>query len=272
MSLGPFVLRLLEEPPFRLVVRKIVEALPFSSSTKAHWDAVPKSPYLNGMLAAAVLAKGDGIHSISCIEFGVAGGAGLLAMQRHARMISRELGIKIEVYGFDTGKGMPQPVDYRDHPGAWIAGDYPMDQDELRKRLDANTRLMLGNVRDTLRRFDPAPIGFISFDLDYYSSTVDAFEVFKAPHLRMVFLYFDDICLPWSHQFAGERLAIDEFNRQQADIKIDLWHDLTTVHRPFFDSGWLRQMYVAHDLQRVPPQRMSIESLPLIPAKNLSAQ
>lgn len=251
MSLKSFALRFIEEPPFRLIVHNIVAALPFSCSTKAHWDATARPHYFNGILAAAELAKRDGIRSISCIEFGVAGGAGLLAMQQHAEVISLELSIEIVVFGFDTGKGMPRPVDYRDHPDAWIAGDYPMDEVELRKRLTSKTRLVLGNVRETLRGFNPPPVGFVSFDLDYYSSTICAFEIFGAPHLKTVFLYFDDTCLPWCHRFAGERLAIDEFNRDSLDTRIDHWYDLTTRHRPFFEANWLRQMYVAHDLANV---------------------
>ena len=45
---------------------------------------------------------------------------------------------------------------------------------------------MLGPVAETLSGFiaDPpveAPVGMISFDLDYYSSTVEAFDIFKLP-------------------------------------------------------------------------------------------
>src|ERR1700686_1864305 len=100
-----------------------------------------------------------------------------------------------------------------------------MDEVELRKRLTSKTRLVLGNVRETLRGFHPPPVGFVSFDLDYYSSTMCAFEVFNAPHLKTVILYFDDTCLPWCHRFAGERLAIDEFNRDSLDTRIDHWYD-----------------------------------------------
>src|SRR6266851_7746170 len=53
---------------------------------------------------AAVLAKRLGYPRISVIEFGVAGGNGLVNLEWHAREISRWLSIGIDVYGFDTGK------------------------------------------------------------------------------------------------------------------------------------------------------------------------
>ena len=34
---------------------------------------------------------------------------------------------KIDVYGFDTGVGLPKPVDYRDSPNLFSENDFPMD-------------------------------------------------------------------------------------------------------------------------------------------------
>lgn len=62
---------------------------------------------------------------------------------------------------------------------------------------------MIGNVSDTVKtfveEFDPAPIGFIAFDLDYYSSTKAALQLLEQPHERFlprVFCYFNDIVGP----------------------------------------------------------------------------
>jgi len=63
-----------------------------------------------------------------------------------------------------------------------------------------------------------APLGFVSFDLDYYSSTKAAFALFEGPasaHLPRVYCYFDDVCsnaLGCMTEHLGELLAIREFN------------------------------------------------------------
>ncbi len=51
-----------------------------------------------------------------------------------------------------------------------------------------------------------------------------AFRLFDHPDkqiLNRVLLYFDDVDLDFCHKFAGELLAINEFNDQQQDVKID---------------------------------------------------
>ena len=178
--------------------------------------------------------------AISVIEFGVAGGDGLLALEREAEAVEKELGVSIRVYGFDNGPaGLPAFIgDHRDHPDKWKPGDFPMDEPLLRSRLGRRTTLVLGNVEETVPRFfdDPSvpPVGFIAFDLDLYSSTASALRILSMPGKRTldhVALYFDDIEHSISHHFAGELLAIDEFNRANAQVKIDRWRGIRTTGR-----------------------------------------
>ena len=72
----------------------------------------------------------EGIPAISAIEFGVAGGSGLLALEREAAAVEAELGVAIKVYGFDNGPaGLPEFIgDHRDHPDKWRPGDFPLDE------------------------------------------------------------------------------------------------------------------------------------------------
>jgi len=217
---------------------------------------VERPYYLCGILAAADLAKSSGIDSIYVVEFGVARGNGLLAMQECAQMVEKETGVSLKVVGFDSGFGLPSVRgDYRDHPDKWLAGDYPMDEEWLRARLLPSTELILGDVRQTVPEFvesQHCPLGFLAMDLDLYSSTKHALEILRLPNsqrLRRVFLYFDDIFLPENHRFAGERLAIEEFNLENHNVKIDRWHSL--CDRIFRDYRWIQQMYVAHDLAAI---------------------
>jgi hypothetical protein len=251
-----FLLRMLEEQPFRLLVRTIVKRLPLGVRTYERWDAVDRPQYLTGMLTAADLAREGGIDSIYVAEFGVARGHGLLAMQSYAQLIEKETGVSLKVVGFDTGSGLPPARgDFRDHPDKWAEGDYPMDEAWLRARLLPGSELILGDVRQTVPEFmkrQVCPLGFLAMDLDFYSSTKQALEILRLPNrqmLRRVFLYFDDIFLTENHRFAGERLAIEEFNSESEFVKIDRWYSL--CGRIFRDLRWVQQMYVAHDLAAI---------------------
>jgi hypothetical protein len=252
-----FLLRLLEEQPFRLISRTVIKRIPVGLRTQERWDAVDRPQYLSGMLAAADLAKECGLGSIYAAEFGVARGNGLLTMQDCARMVEKETGVEIKVVGFDTGSGLPpaDSPDFRDHPDKWAAGDYPMDEPWLRAQLFSGTELILGDVRQTVPAFvkrQTCPLGFLAMDLDLYSSTKHALEILRRPDtqmLRRTFLYFDDIFLPENHRFAGERLAIEEFNDETQFVKIDRWHSLS--NRIFRDYRWIQQMYIAHDLAAI---------------------
>lgn len=177
-----------------------------------------KPEYIWGVLQGAALGKVLGFERISVIEFGVAGGRGLLAMEQAAEMVERMVGgIQIDVYGFDAGKGLPKPQDYRDLPNLFFDGQFSMDRNQLERRL-RRAQLKLGFVEDTIPIFldsNPAPIAFVSMDLDLYSSTKTALKIFEADErflLPRVLCYFDDILGYTYSEYNGERLAISEFN------------------------------------------------------------
>lgn len=196
--------------------------------------AVERPEYAFCVLQSAQLASRLGFAEMSVIEFGVAAGQGLLALERHSKEIGNSLGIKIHVYGFDTGTGLPEPVDYKDLPYHWQHGFYAMNEEKLRQRLQ-DAELILGNVGKTITSFcnrtDIAPIGAVMFDLDFYSSTVEAFKIFNIDQKKIlprVYCYFDDIIGGEGElycQFTGERLAIREFNDANTKKKIaDLYY------------------------------------------------
>jgi hypothetical protein len=252
------------EPPLRSLIWILLFLLPVTVRWKAHWGAAPMAQYLVGVLAAADHARRQGVEAISVIEFGVATGAGLRLLERHAAAVERATGVRIAVYGFDTGSGLPTLIgDYRDHPDTWRPGDYSMAGSGLAETLTSRTTLVLGDVAATVPRFvaegAAPPIGFIAFDLDLYSSTREALKVLALSGKRTlsrVFLYFDDICNTASHSYAGERLAIREFNDANASVKIDRWYDVD-LWRPFADrQPRLRQMFIAHDLEAISRSRV----------------
>ena len=251
------VTRLAEEPPFRLLSYFFVRRLSRSVDVIDRWGAVERPNYFAGVLAAARLAKADGIPEISVIEFGVAGGSGLVRLQEYADLIEAQTKVTIRVFGFDTGEGLPTLCsDYRDHPDQWRPNDYKMDIPKLRARLTDRTRLYLGNIANTAKEFianEHPPIGFAACDVDLYSSTQDVLKVFTQPGskmLRRVFMYFDDLDFVFNHRFAGEWLAIDEFNKDNPLLKIDVWRGVKKG-RVFADQTWLEKMFVVHDLSAI---------------------
>jgi hypothetical protein len=225
-----------------------------SIHTRMRYDITPQPWYAYGVYQSAMLAKALGLPAISAIELGVAGGRGLVALEQLAETIEREVGVQIAVYGFDSGKGMPPPIDYRDLPHVWGTGFYAMDEAALRARL-RRAQLVLGDVSETipalLARADLAPLGFVAFDLDYYSSTKASFALFDGPartHLPRVYCYFDDITGPefaCMNPFVGELAAIEEFNAERARQKISPLVGLRVERvKP---ARWNEQIYVFHD-------------------------
>lgn len=192
---------------------------------------------------------------VSAIEFGCGGGNGLLNAETHILELEKIFPVKFELYGFDTGEGLPPPKDYRDFPHYFRSGNFKMDAQQVRSRLN-RAKLIIGNVKDTCGKFfaerKAAPVGCIFHDLDFYSSTKDAFALFEAGHshfLPRVFMYFDDINgdNTWLvNEFAGELLAIDEFNRDHRSQKIAVNR---AMRRMYSEHAWGNQIYVYHDFQ-----------------------
>jgi hypothetical protein len=217
--------------------------------------AITRPGYLWGSLHGAYLAKTLGLPSASLIEFGVAGGNGLVALELIAESIEHHLGVKISVFGFDTGKGLPKPQDVRDCPNLFTEGTYPMDVDKLRSRL-RRARLILGMVDETVPLFvstyKPAPVAFVSVDLDLYTSTKQALRLFEADtssFLPRVHCYFDDINGFTFAEHNGERLAIAEFNQEHQSRKISpMYHLRHYVPTRCADDAWVNRFYLAHIL------------------------
>jgi len=212
-------------------------------------DLFPRPHYAYGVQQAALLAQRLGLESVSVIEFGVAGGNGLVELERVAALASEASGVRIEVYGFDRGSGLPDPIDHRDVPYAWRGGFFEMDVARLKSRL-SGARLVLGDLADTIPGFfdtNPAPVGFVAIDLDYYSSTVDALRIFEGELgnlLPRVTCYLDDIVgedMVFQSKFVGELLAVEEFNARNSSRKIAQINGL--AQKRTLPAGWNESMF-----------------------------
>lgn len=241
------------KPYRRAVARFLIRRFQlFSYEERLARSLVDRPHYGHCMYVAARLARSLGHQRFSVIEFGVAGGNGLLAAERHGREITRTCGVEIDIYGFDSGAGLPPPSDYRDLPYQWKPGFFRMNEPALMPKL-RQSKVILGDVRETAPAFceeyEPAPIGCVFNDLDYYSSTRDSFALFdSAPRffLPRVMMYFDDIIgdeVSLYNDYTGERLAIHEFNDRNPEKKIARCHHLVTTREHL---TWHQQILALH--------------------------
>lgn len=222
---------------------------------KVSYDLVLRPQHAYGLLEAADKAKKYGFKRISVVEFGVANGAGLMNIIEIAKKVTEATQIEIDVYGFDTGEGMPPPIDYRDHPEYYNTGDFPMNRALLEEKTKGKATLLFGSIRETLMPFiatlsADAPLGFVSVDVDYYSSTKEVLELFKAEahrFLPLTYVYFDDIFMSHHNDKCGELLAIKEFNENTALRNLS-YHAFFVNTRLFKNAIWVKQLYFLHVL------------------------
>ena len=229
-------------------------ALLGSYRQKIAYDLIVRCQYAFPLSAITDYALQAGIKCLTVIEFGVASGEGLMNMQKICQALSRRTGMQYKIYGFDTGKGMPKPIDHRDHPCTYAENDYKMDYEAVHSKLAPNVTLIIGDVRETVQAFEKKlnpkePIGFVSVDLDYYSSTCDALNLFSFDdptyYLPSVYVYFDDIALSYHNSYQGELLAINEFNSRMHLRKIE-YHRFFPNRRIFKNALWVKQMFYFH--------------------------
>jgi hypothetical protein len=255
-----------------MIADRVLRRLTQVPGARSLWNSFPVGPvdlrvrygvfkrphYAYGVFCAADLARRLGIRTISVLEFGVAGGLGLLALEEVAAAVSEHFDIAIQVVGFDSGQGMPHALDYRDLPYVWGKGFYPMDEQKLRSKMSPDTKLVIGDVAETATSWascnSSAPVGFVSFDLDYYSSTRDALSIFDTPgndaHLPRVYCYFDDIVWPphaCHNEYVGELCAIREFNEEHENLKLCPIHLLRNMR--VHPEPWNEQIYILHDFR-----------------------
>jgi hypothetical protein len=255
-----FIERLTE--PLHLNILSIFFYFFGSLRSKINFDLVLRQYHAYSLLEAADLAKRHNKNEVTVIEFGVANGAGLSNIQKISKRITKVSGISFKIFGFDTGAGMPPPSSYKDHPDLYREGDYPMDFNKLQESLDDNTKLIIGKIEETLpifmkNNFKDSPIAFISIDVDYYSSTVQALKILEMDsdqYLPRVLLYLDDLQDKSHNSWCGESAAVIEFSDSHKYRKIER-HTFLRGYRIFKNARWIDHIFTGHILDH--PSRFS---------------
>ncbi len=243
--------------PLHLNLASAFVAVFGSVRARVAFDLVPRQQHAFGLLKAADFARQAGLDRLTALEFGVAKGAGLLNLCEVGRRVTKATGVQFEIVGFDTGAGMPPPVDYRDHPEYYAAGDFPMDRAALTARLPPNARVLYGDIAETVPGFlaglsRAAPVGFVALDVDYYSSARAALRVLEDPdplkYLPLTTLYLDDVAFEGHNPWCGELLAVEEFNAAHERRKIGKFNFLRQT-RVFKNPAWIDHMYALYVLE-----------------------
>ena len=241
------------EPPLRLLLKATLTngiARRYAFQWAALFDAVRYPSYAVGLQTACKYAGLAGKPGFTAIEFGVAGGNGLVELSSYAARLSLSTGLKIDVVGFDAGSGLPMSSDRRDAPWLWNPGDFPSDVDRLRRMLPSETELVVGRIQDTLPQWLneklKSPIGFVSVDVDLYSGTAAICEAMASADvnslLPFVSFYLDDALRFLTPRNTGELAAVSEFNDRYSDRQFDR-DDWIAEGRPFAERLWLKRMY-----------------------------
>jgi hypothetical protein len=239
--------------PIHLNVASLLVAMFGSYRAKIAFDVVVRQHTAFCLLRCADYARSYGIKTITAVEFGVAAGTGLLNMARIASRVTEITGVQFNIVGFDTGRGMPSPIDYRDHPDLYSPGDFPMDEVKLRKALPGNIELIVGELRDTapdfIRKLSPsAPIGYVCVDVDFYSSTKDALTLLAGPpelYLPETYVYLDDLEDNAHNSNCGELLAVSEFNAERSPRIIERPRFLRG-YRIMKNARWIDHIFIYH--------------------------
>ncbi len=224
------------------------------------------------MLKAADYAARLGIKELVAVEFGVAAGAGLMNLAEIGEMVTRETGVRWRIVGFDTGKGMPPPKDFRDHPELYQTGDFNMNEAALRARLPPSTELVIGPIEETVPAFaarlsPSAPLAYVSLDVDYYSSSMAALKLLAGPpenYLPLSIVYLDDLEDDMHNSRCGELAAVEDTVKLLAPRAIER-HPFLRSYRLMKNARWVDHIFYYHVVDH--PFRTRLE--PRRPAVNL---
>lgn len=242
--------------PYRVALARYLRSLKHRISGAPYiyrcvFGEVPRPHYGYCLYHAAVQARALGHKRITAVEFGVAGGKGLRNVESHVKNIAAEVGVEFDVFGFDIATGLPVVDDYRDQPHKWEHGRFSIaDTGRLRETFEF-ANLVIGDVKETAAsfyrdHFKGAPLGCVFFDLDLYSSTMNAFRIFDtdpANLLPRIPCYFDDIL--GTNEFVGELGAIHAFNAANEVRKIAKPYGLHARRGEL----WNEKVFLFHDFK-----------------------
>mgnify|MGYP000847657011 FL=1 len=185
------------------------------------YGTIPRPNYALGILMAAHQAKELGYKKISIIELGCWNFEGLIDIENYIHDIKKFIDIDFNVYGFELGTGhIKEETNPRNRLYELSGGDYTFKKKDNLKKLQFS-ELVLGDVKDTVPKFleeghlDEAPLGFIIFDLGFYTSAKNALQLLNSDSKRYLprsIIYSDNNYFVLKNE--ADKAAFSEFNKE----------------------------------------------------------
>lgn len=171
-------------------------------------------------------------------EFGCHSGRTFAA----ALLSSQFLRIKLDAYAFDSFHGLPETNVKED--GIFVSGSFSTSVDEFKKIIYSKTGIRMPNDHIIKGYYEhslkgdlsvlPKKVGFVSIDVDLYSSTVTVLEFLKDYLCNGTVVLFDDwYCFPPGKNM-GEKRAVIEFIMKYPYITFTEWKNYSTFGKSFF--------------------------------------
>ena len=107
---------------------------------------IPRPQYAFCLFMSANLAAQLGYKKISAIEFGCWEGEGLLDLEHYSSEIEKIFQIDIEIYGFDGGKGLPEPQNFKDRLYQFSTGEMKLSKNSCIDKLK-KSKLIIGILK-----------------------------------------------------------------------------------------------------------------------------
>src|SRR5687768_3917938 len=103
----------------RAAVRHAALAAGTPPAALIRYDLIPRAYYALPMLLASMQAQRLGATGMTVVELGVGAGGGMINLCALAALLKRQFNLDYRIIGLDSGAGLPEPRDYRDHPEIW---------------------------------------------------------------------------------------------------------------------------------------------------------
>jgi len=91
--------------------------------------------YETMLLESCTEAKKLAYNEVSILELGIAGGNGILSLEKYKKNIENITDVKINIYGLDSGEGMPTSDNKADAIFLTKEGSYKIDKKKNRSKI-----------------------------------------------------------------------------------------------------------------------------------------